>query len=118
MTAKSLDAARAEADVARDRLLAKAHEVQARLKPAAVVEQVRSELKRNAESGAERVLLAARKRPWAVGGAAAGAAALLLARPLVGLVRGSRNKGDGPRHGDNDGGQTQVEGRGGGRRRR
>ena len=105
MTAKSLEAARRDADLARERLLLRAHELQARLKPAAVVNQVRAELKRTAETGADRVVTAARKRPAAVGGAMAGVAALLVVPPLLRLVRRSKRKGATARHGDeNDGG--------------
>lgn len=121
MSAESLAAKRREADRARDRLLAQAHALQARLKPAAVVEQVRDELKRGAENGAERVVTEARKRPVAVGFAAAGVAALLAAPPLLRLARGRRhheNQGHGPGHGDDDGGQAQDGAEGRGRRAR
>ncbi|WP_174273182.1 hypothetical protein [Sphingomonas bacterium] len=72
-----LDKARAEAALARKRVLATAHEVQGRLKPKRIAEDAVEGVKRKSESIAGDAVEAVKSRPVVAGAAAASVAALL-----------------------------------------
>lgn len=79
---KDLDRARDQAAAAREQLLADAHAVQARLKPAALASNAIEGVRTRSEAIADSAAEIARRRPVAIGAAAVAAVALLARKPI------------------------------------
>lgn len=90
MKEASIEVRRREAELARERLLATAHELQARLRLGALAEQAADRLREKSERAADGAISAVRKRPGAAAAAAAGVVALIAAGPIARLVRRMR----------------------------
>lgn len=85
--------ARADAALARERLLASAQELQARLKPGALAGDAWEQVKDGGEAAVEKTSRAAREHPVAASAAGIGIAALLIGKPVARLFRRNREGG-------------------------
>lgn len=77
MSGSDLARAKAEAAIRRQRMIASAQALQARLKPAAIADTAMESAKRKGEELAEEAVEAVKRRPVAASAAVAGAAAML-----------------------------------------
>ena len=82
---KDLAKARAEAAIARERLLGTAHALQARLSPSSLASNAWESVRDHGEAAAQGAVEVARKRPAAAVAAALGVVALLARKPIVRL---------------------------------
>ena len=87
-TIVGVEAAKAEAALAREQMLATAHELQARLRPASLGRDAVEAVRRKGETIADDAVDFVRERPVMVSAAAAGAGALI----GVGLLLRRRGK--------------------------
>ena len=97
MSEADLARAKAEAALARERLLNSAHELQARLKPAALASDAWETARDAGEAAATGAVRAASRRPVAASAAMIGVAALVARKPLMRLInrlRGHDDDGD------------------------
>lgn len=83
---KDLARARADAAIARERLLGDAHTLQARLKPASLASNAWESVRDRGEVAAADAVEVARKRPAIAAAAAIGVVALLARKPLGRLI--------------------------------
>ena len=93
MSDKDLIKARADAAIARERLLADAHTLQARLKPATLASNAWENVRDRSEAAAADAVEVAKNRPAVVTAAAIGVVAFLARKPigrLIGRLRKDR----------------------------
>lgn len=97
MSEADLIRAKADAALARERLLGSAHELQSRLKPAALASDAWESARDAGEAAATGAVRAVGKRPVAASAALIGVAALVARKPLARLfarLRGHEDDGD------------------------
>lgn len=87
-----LASARRDAELARERLLASAHTLQARVAPARLADDALATVRERGTAAFDTLNGAARRRPGVAAGIAAGIAALLLRRPIGRFFRRRRTR--------------------------